>query len=292
MTEKWILGLFYESIMADTPSRKETDPKSYPPVTGIGRDEHVGMVREIFKTVPGRYDFLNRVLSLRRDVAWRRFAVRKMRFFDTLHLLDVATGTADLAIEAARRHPEIRVTGIDFIPEMLAPGRNKIALRGLAGRIRLLQADALGLPFPDRSFDAVGIAFGIRNIPDRLVALREMRRVLVPGGRVYVLEMNAPQNRLWRGFFAPYLNRVLPGIARLFSQNPAAYLYLVDSITHFPPPPAFLAMMEEAGFCNRERYSLTLGITSLYIGQRPRSGGLGDSASPETRREKAKEKIE
>ncbi|MBU1744219.1 MAG: class I SAM-dependent methyltransferase, partial [Proteobacteria bacterium] len=154
--------------MADTPSRKETDRNNYPSVTGIGRDEHIGMVREIFATIPGRYDFLNRLLSLRRDVAWRRFAVRKMLFFGTFHLLDVATGTADLAIEAARRHPEIRVTGIDFIPEMLAPGRKKVALRGLAERIQLLQADALGLPFPDGSFDAVGIAFGIRNIPDRL----------------------------------------------------------------------------------------------------------------------------
>ena len=189
--------------MMETPSRKDTDHNHYPPVTGIGRDEHVGMVREIFTTVPGRYDFLNRVLSLRRDVAWRRFAVRKMRFFDTFHLLDVATGTADLAIEAARMHPAIRVTGIDFISEMLAPGRKKVALRGLAGRIRLLQADALGLPFPDGSFDAVGIAFGIRNIPDRLAALREMRRVLVPGGRVYVLEMNAPGTGSGAGFSPP-----------------------------------------------------------------------------------------
>ncbi len=252
----------------DTPSRKETDRNNYPPVNGIGRDEHVGMVREIFTTIPGRYDFLNRVLSLRRDVAWRRFAVRKMRFFDTFRFLDVATGTADLAIEAARRHPEIQVTGIDFVREMLAPGRQKITDRGLARRIRLLQADALALPFPDGSFDTVGIAFGIRNIPGCLAALREMRRVLVPGGRVCILEMNAPRNRLWRGFFAPYLHCVLPGIARLFSQNPAAYLYLVDSITHFPAPPAFLAMMEEAGFRDLARYSLTLGITSLYIGQR------------------------
>ncbi|MCX5821584.1 MAG: ubiquinone/menaquinone biosynthesis methyltransferase [Deltaproteobacteria bacterium] len=249
---------------------KDTD--YYPPVAGIGRDEHVGMVREIFTTIPGRYDFLNRVLSLRRDVAWRRFAVGKMRFFDTCRLLDVATGTADLAIEAARRHPEIGVAGLDFVFEMLAPGRQKIADRGLAGRIRLLQADALILPFPDRSFDAAGIAFGIRNIPDRLVALREMRRVLVPGGRVYILEMNAPGNRLRRGIFAPYLKHILPGIARLFSRNPAAYRYLVDSILHFPAPPAFLALMEEAGFRDMERHSLTLGITSLYIGSRPDDG--------------------
>ena len=172
---------------------------------------------------PGRYDFLNHLLSLRRDVAWRRFAVRKMQFFDTFRLLDVATGTADLAIDAARRHPDIRVTGVDFVREMLARGRQKIASRGLADRIRLLQADAMALPFPDGSFDAVGIAFGIRNMPDRLRALREMRRVLVPGGRIFVLEMNAPQNRLWRGFFAPYLNRILPVIARRFSRNPAAY---------------------------------------------------------------------
>ena len=249
-------------------SRKETDRNHYPPVNGIGRGEHIGVVREIFTTIPGRYDFLNHLLSLRRDVAWRRFAVRRMQFFKTFRFLDVATGTADLAIEAARQHPEIQVTGIDFIREMLAPGIKKIMARGLAGRIRLLQADALALPFPDGSFDAVGIAFGIRNIPDRPAALREMRRVLAPGGRVFILEMNAPRNRLWRKVFAPYLHHVLPAVARLFSHNPAAYLYLVDSITHFPPPPVFLAMMEEAGFGDLERHSLTLGITSLYIGCR------------------------
>jgi len=251
----------------DTRRPDDSEEKHYPPVTGIGRDEHVGMVREIFTSIPGRYDFLNHLLSLRRDVAWRRFAVRKMQFFDTYHLLDVATGTADLAIDAARRHPDIRVTGVDFVREMLARGRQKIASRGLADRIRLLQADAMALPFPDGSFDAVGIAFGIRNMPDRLRALREMRRVLVPGGRIFVLEMNAPQNRLWRGFFAPYLNRILPVIARTFSRNPAAYVYLVDSITHFPAPPAFLALMEEAGFGGMKRYSLTLGITCLYVGR-------------------------
>ena len=250
----------------DNRPRKESEDKNYPSVTGIGRDEHIGMVREIFTSIPGRYDFLNHLLSLRRDVAWRRFAVRKMQFFDTYRLLDVATGTGDLAIDAAHRHPDIRVTGVDFVREMLARGRQKIAGRGLADRIRLLQADAMSLPFPDGSFDAVGIAFGIRNMPDRLGALREMRRALVPGGRIFVLEMNAPQNRLWRGFFAPYLNRILPVIARRFSRNPAAYVYLVDSITHFPAPQAFLGLMEKAGFGDLKRYSLTFGITCLYVG--------------------------
>jgi demethylmenaquinone methyltransferase/2-methoxy-6-polyprenyl-1,4-benzoquinol methylase len=247
-------------------AESDSDGKHYPPVTGIDRDEHVGMVREIFATITGRYDFLNHLLSLRRDIAWRRFTIRKMKFFKTFRLLDVATGTADLAIEAAKGHPGIHVVGIDFVKEMLALGRQKIARRGLLDRIDLLQADAISLPFPDRSFDAAGIAFGIRNMPDRLGALREMRRVIVPGGQVFVLEMNSPQSRLWRGFFTPYLNRILPAIARRFSGNPSAYLYLVDSITHFPKPPAFLALMEEAGFRTVERYPLTFGITSLYIG--------------------------
>jgi demethylmenaquinone methyltransferase/2-methoxy-6-polyprenyl-1,4-benzoquinol methylase len=252
----------------NTDPQKDPDRKNYPPVTGIGRNEHVGMVREIFATITGRYDFLNHLLSLRRDIAWRRFTIRKMRFFKTFRLLDVATGTADLAIEAANGHPGIHVTGVDFVEEMLAVGQRKITERGLADRIRLLQADAMTLPFPDGSFDAAGIAFGIRNIPDRLQALREMQRVIVPDGQIFVLEMNFPRNRFWQGFFDLYLNRLLPGLARLFSGNPAAYHYLADSILHFPSPQAFLRVMEEAGFRNVERYSLTFGITSLYIGSK------------------------
>lgn len=250
----------------NTETPKGPDGKHYPPVTGIGRDEHIGMVREIFATVTGRYDFLNHVLSLRRDIAWRRFTIRKMRFFNTFRLLDVATGTADLAIEAAHGHPGIDVVGIDFVKEMLAVGRKKIIDRGMFDRIRLLQADAMALPFPDGSFDAAGIAFGIRNMPDRLRALREMRRVIVSGGQIFVLEMNFPRHRFWQGFFDLYLNRLLPGVARLFTGNPAAYRYLADSILHFPSPQAFMKAMEEAGFRSVERYPLTFGITSLYIG--------------------------
>jgi demethylmenaquinone methyltransferase/2-methoxy-6-polyprenyl-1,4-benzoquinol methylase len=248
--------------------KQNENHNGYPAVSEIGRDELIGIVKEMFATIPGRYDFLNHLLSLRRDVAWRRFTIKKMRFFKTLRLLDVATGTGDMAIEAALMHPEIRVMGIDFVPEMLVPGQQKIAERNLAERINLLQADATALPFPDGHFDAATIAFGIRNIPERIAALREMRRVLVPGGKAYILELNAPQNRLWRKVFAPYLMRVLPRVARVFSRNPAAYLYLADSIIHFPQPSDFLAMMAEAGFAGMKHYSLTLGITSLYVGDK------------------------
>ncbi len=252
--------------MMNMAKKNDSGENHYPRVTGIGHKEHIGMVREIFATITGRYDFLNHLLSLRRDIAWRRFTVRKMRFFKTFRLLDVATGTADLAIEAASGHPGIHVVGIDFVEEMLALGRKKIAHRGLFDRIRLLQADAMALPFPDESFDAAGIAFGIRNMPDRLQALREMRRVVIPGGQIFVLEMNFPRHRFWQGFFDLYLNRLLPRISRLFSGNPAAYHYLADSILHFPSPQAFMSAMEEAGFRDVERYPLTFGITSLYIG--------------------------
>jgi demethylmenaquinone methyltransferase/2-methoxy-6-polyprenyl-1,4-benzoquinol methylase len=243
-------------------------PDSYPAVTDIDREQHIGMVREIFSTIPGRYDFLNHLLSMRRDVAWRRFAIRKMRFFNTFRLLDVATGTCDMAVEAARTYPEITVKGIDFVAEMLVPGKRKIAGRGLGERVELMQADATSLPFPDESFDAASIAFGIRNIPERLVALKEMRRILVPGGRAFILELNAPQNRLWRKVFAPYLIRVLPRVARIFTRNPAAYVYLVDSLLHFPPPPRFMALMQEVGFTELDHFSLTLGIASLYVGKK------------------------
>lgn len=226
------------------------------------------MVREIFATIPGRYDLLNHVLSMGQDIAWRRAAARRMGFFSTLRLLDVATGTADLALEAARRHPAVTVAGVDFTAEMLALGRQKIARRGLKERISLIQADALALPFADGSFDAVSIAFGIRNIPARLEALREMGRVLVPGGRLFVLEMNFPSFGPWRTLLRFYLEVLLPRIAGRFSQNPAAYGYLADSILHFPAPEAFAALMQEAGFAPVERHRLSFGVTYLYVGIR------------------------
>lgn len=250
-------------------SATERSKKEYPSVTEITDNERIEIVKEIFSTVTSKYDFLNHLLSLRRDVAWRRFAVDKMRFSRTRRFLDVAAGTGDLSIEAVCRYPYIRATALDFVEEMLNLGRLKIEKRRLSDRIRILRGDALDLPFHDSNFDVVGIAFGIRNIPDKVKALKEMNRVVIPGGQVMVLEMTLPRRGLLARPYSIYLNRVLPRIARIFSKNPAAYEYLGDSIMDFPPPDDFAAIIKEAGLRNTERYSLTLGTTYLHVATKP-----------------------
>jgi demethylmenaquinone methyltransferase/2-methoxy-6-polyprenyl-1,4-benzoquinol methylase len=247
------------------------DHRKYPSVKEVTDEQRIGMVKEIFTTVTGRYDFLNHFLSLRRDVFWRRFAVRKMEFFKTHRFLDVATGTADLAIGAARQHASVSITGLDFVQEMLDAGHEKILRKGLSGRIGLIQGDALCLPFPENTFDVAAMAFGIRNIPDRPGALKEMTRVVVPGGRILILEMTFTRNWFSRLMYRVYLNRILPLIGKVLSLNPAAYYYLADSIMNFPSPPEFLGMMEAAGMVDAERFKLTFGATFLYVGLKPKT---------------------
>src|SRR5512145_2054573 len=235
----------------------KTLPEKYPPIKEITDAQRIKMVKEIFSTITGKYDFLNRFLSLRRDVAWRNFAANRMRFFQTNRYLDVACGTGDLSIAAAVRHPQISVTGIDFVPAMVEAAKSKVKKKILADRIQVMPGDALQLPFEDNCFDVAGIAFGIRNIPDRRRALAEMLRVIVPGGQVMVLEMTFVQNRFFKLIYYVYLNYLLPVFAKLFSKNPAAYHYLADSIMNFPTPDEFAKIMEEAGMVQVEKHSLT-----------------------------------
>jgi demethylmenaquinone methyltransferase/2-methoxy-6-polyprenyl-1,4-benzoquinol methylase len=243
--------------------------KAYPSVSEVTQRERVGMVKEIFSTITPRYDFLNHFLSLRRDIAWRRFAVKKMHFFRTKRFLDIACGTGDLSIETARRYPEITVCGVDFVREMIDTGRKKVDQRNLARRIQLMSGDAIHLPFGDNTFDVAAMAFGIRNIPDRQEALREMVRVIVPGGQVMILEMTFTRNRFFKAIYNIYLNHILPCLARRLSSNPAAYHYLADSIMNFPTPVEFTALMEGVGIKNVAAYSLTFGVTYLHVGMKP-----------------------
>jgi demethylmenaquinone methyltransferase/2-methoxy-6-polyprenyl-1,4-benzoquinol methylase len=248
---------------------KKKNKKKYPFVKEMTTSQQVGVVRELFSTIHGRYDFLNHFFSLGRDLAWRRFAVKRMRFFQTGRFLDIATGTADLAVEAARRNPHIQVTGVDFVGEMMAVGQKKLNRQRLSDRVHLVQGDALHLPFSDGDFDVAGIAFGIRNIPKHLQALTEMARVIVPGGQVMVLEMHYPEKKLLRGIYSLYLKKILPRTAHLFSRNPSAYYYLADSIVHFPSPSAFAGLMKEAGLTDIEHHPLTMGVAHLHIGIKP-----------------------
>ena len=248
------------------------DPRQntrYPPVNTLSHAQRIRVVKDIFSTVPAAYDFLNRILSLRRDVHWRRAAVSRMRFFKTHRLLDVGTGTCDLAIEAVRRHPGIRVVGLDLVREMMEVGRRKIRQDAAPSRIQLLMGDALDLPFARDQFDTAAVAFGIRNIPDRIAALREMARVVVPGGTVQVLEMGLPRGVLLQRFHRLYLNHVLPRLARTFTPNPEAYNYLVDSIQDFPEPGAFARIMQSAGLRHVAIVPLTFGVAYLHTGRKP-----------------------
>lgn len=211
--------------------------------------------------------------------------VRRLVLFKTQRLLDLATGTGDVAIAAAEALPLLRIWGLDFAGPMLAAARPKIAARGLADRIHLLQGDALQIPFPDASFDAVTVSFGIRNMPDRPQVFREMRRVLVPGGRVYILEFTTPQGKLFRKIYLAYLRHLLPRLARRFTQTPEAYQYLAESILRFPYPDDFAREIREACFQGVEKYALTGGITYLYEG-RKRSIGDGSNLLGSQRKNK------
>lgn len=227
------------------------------------------VVHDIFSTFHRTYDLANRVLSMRRDLAWRRSALRRMRFGPRGRFLDVATGTADLAIMAARAYPGISVDGIDFAEPMLRIGREKIRRRGLEHQIALARADALELPFPDAIFDVVAIAFGMRNIPDMSRALREMSRVTVPGGRVMVLEMSAEVVHPFRVPYLFYLYKLLPALGRLVAGDSAAYVYLSESIARHPGPEAFAHLMESAGLLEVRTHRLTWGAAYLHIGLLP-----------------------
>jgi demethylmenaquinone methyltransferase/2-methoxy-6-polyprenyl-1,4-benzoquinol methylase len=244
--------------------------KKYPPLTAQSAAERVRVVRQIFSSVSRSYDFLNRLLSLRLDEGWRAAAVERMRFSGRGRLLDVACGTADLSIRAALRHPDLSVTGVDFSAPMLERGREKIAARGLEGRISLRRGDALALPFSGASFDVTATAFGLRNIPDRRAALEEMARVTVPGGQVMVLEMSFAPAPAFRWVYGFYLMRVLPRLAALFSENPAAYWYLADSIRRFPLPEKLSAEMRETGLREVAHLCLSFGAAHIHVGRRKR----------------------
>lgn len=225
-------------------------------------------IREMFDSIAPRYDFLNRLLSLGIDQRWRRFAVRQIRCSATGKVLDVATGTGDVALAIAAATPStVQICGIDFSPQMVGLGIEKVNSSEYSGRITLQVAPCEAIPFADDTFDSATIAFGIRNVVDRLCGLREMHRVLNPGGRVIILEFSNPRSKIFKALYNFYFLRVLPMVGGLFSKF-SAYKYLPDSVLEFPSQEEFKQTMSQAGFRNIVHHDLTFGIATVYVGEK------------------------
>jgi demethylmenaquinone methyltransferase/2-methoxy-6-polyprenyl-1,4-benzoquinol methylase len=223
----------------------------------------------MFDAIAPRYDLLNRLLSLGIDQGWRRRTVEALQLHAGHRVLDLATGTADLAIQIARRGDDIAVVGLDPSTGMLAIGRDKVAAAGLGDRVTLVEGDAEQLPFADASFDGVTIAFGIRNVPDRPRALREMARVVRPGGRVAILELSEPRGGILGPLARFHVHQVVPRLGALLS-GAREYRYLQQSIAAFPPPDEFAATMASSGLAVVEVAPLTFGVAALFVAERGR----------------------
>ncbi len=235
------------------------------PYSGEGSKRE--QVERMFDAISPKYDLLNRLFSMGIDQGWRRKVIRMVGEEPVDHLLDVATGTADLAILGSLKAK--RVTGADISEGMLGLGREKVAKRGLSDRITLVQADSEKLPFADGTFDAVTVAFGVRNFEHLAVGVKDMVRVLRPGGRLFVLEFSKPHKTPFKQLFRFYFHRVMPTVGKAISKDSAAYTYLPQSVDAFPEGPAFEQVMRDAGLAEVRSYPLTGGIATLYRGRRP-----------------------
>jgi demethylmenaquinone methyltransferase/2-methoxy-6-polyprenyl-1,4-benzoquinol methylase len=230
-------------------------------------DKNADRIAGMFDAIAPRYDLLNRVLSAGIDRRWRARAIRSLGFTGREVLLDVCSGTADVALQA-RRDGARRVIGVDFARAMLAVGRGKVERSGEAGRIALLQGDATGLPIRSGSVDAVTVAFGIRNVERPAAACHEMSRALRPGGRLAILEFGVPRIPGIAALYLWYFKYLLPLIGRTVSGHTAAYSYLPASVSTFPPPAEFCRMLEAAGFTRVSAVPLTFGIVHLYTAEK------------------------
>jgi len=221
----------------------------------------------MFDNISHRYDFLNRFLSMGIDVQWRKKTVKLVKRHKPSVILDIATGTADLAI-ALRRTGAKEIVGVDISEGMLAVGREKVKKKNLSGLIRLQYGDSEKLPFADETFDVVTVAFGVRNFEHPEAGLREIRRVLKPGGALYVLEFSKPEKFPVKQLYHFYFRNILPVWGRMISKDQAAYTYLPNSVDAFPYGQRFLDLMERAGFGKTVQKPLSFGISTIYSGQK------------------------
>lgn len=224
-------------------------------------------VARMFDSISHRYDFLNHFLSLGIDKVWRKKAINTLRSINPKFILDVATGTGDFAIQSLTLNPD-KIIGIDISEGMLAKGRIKLKERQLNDKVELLSGDSENIPFAENKFDAVTVAFGVRNFENLEKGLNEIYRVLKPTGKVVVLEFSKPGQFPFKQIYNFYFRAILPKLGRLISNDPAAYTYLPESVKAFPDGEDFIRILRNVGFKNTTCRSLTFGISSIYIGQK------------------------
>jgi len=222
-------------------------------------------VADMFDNISHKYDFLNHFLSLGIDIRWRKKAIKLLKEIQPKQILDIATGTGDFAIESLKLNPD-HVTGVDISEGMLNVGREKLKKRKLDDRITLTSGDSENLPFEDNKFDAIIVAFGVRNFENLEKGLTEMNRVLRPGGKVVVLEFSKPKSFPFKQLYNFYFKNILPTLGKTISKDNAAYTYLPESVKSFPDGKDFTAILDKIGFKNTECKPLTLGISSIYTG--------------------------
>ncbi|MCX6012218.1 MAG: bifunctional demethylmenaquinone methyltransferase/2-methoxy-6-polyprenyl-1,4-benzoquinol methylase UbiE [Chloroflexi bacterium] len=223
-------------------------------------------IQTMFSAIAVRYDLLNFIFSLSRDKSWRSFMVSRAKVKPCGLFLDVATGTADVAIKLAKSDSSSIVVGLDFCTDMLQVGRVKLANKTSTERVHLVTGDILKLPFTDNKFDSVTIAFGLRNVTDLNIAFKEMTRVTKPGGRIVTLELTRPVNRFPRYLHRFYLSKIIPPIGRFITGDKFAYAYLPASILKFPPPEEIKRIMLHSGITRVNYYPLTAGAVTVHVG--------------------------
>ena len=224
-------------------------------------------IKPMFENVAKHYDLLNKLLSLTFDRYWRKVLAKKIVKNGTNKILDIACGTGDVIL-AILKEKKVEIVGLDFAPNMLKAAEKKLKNIKNSESVKLIQGDCLNLPFEKEEFDAVSMAFGIRNINDKVKALKECHKVLKQDGKVYILELTKPSNKIINFLYFIYFKKILPFIGGMVSKSFSAYTYLPDSVLNFPTSQEFLLMMKKAGFINLEIKTLTLGITTIYSGQK------------------------
>lgn len=229
--------------------------------------EEPALIQQMFNTIAPTYDLLNHLLSFGLDIRWRKKAIRLLEEKSGGTFLDIACGSGDLSIEALNLSPA-RMVATDFAGTMLKVFDEKLKKLRVSIPVELIACDALALPFPDGSFDATMVAFGIRNFADRLQSLKEMRRVLKPDGISLILELSTPRKFLPRQLYTVYAKIFLPLIGRIVSRHTSAYRYLPESISLFPDEKDFVPLMQEAGFTDLRVTHLSLGTATIYTGRK------------------------